>query len=138
MRRTERNFTGRVGFTKQPIEAPLPASIRLLTAVELFERLELLDQGLVLVLEHGHPILQAFDVLLLLASALARRLAVLEQPQLALLQRRLRRVPLVAVVPAAARRWTINYTKPFNKRFGSGELVGDHLLALHDAHVVIP
>lgn len=52
------------------------SSIVLLLAVELLQRLELLDQGLVLVLQHGHSVLQALDVLLLLAPALAGRLSV--------------------------------------------------------------
>lgn len=43
-------------------------------AVDVLERFQLLDQGLVLVFQHGHPVLQAFDVLLLLPAALAGRL----------------------------------------------------------------
>ena len=39
--------------------------------VELLQFLELLDERLVLVLQHGDPILQTFDVLLLLAPALS-------------------------------------------------------------------
>ena len=49
---------------------------QLLLAVELLERLELLDERLVLVLQHGHATLQTLDVLLLLPPALARRLPV--------------------------------------------------------------
>lgn len=46
-------------------------SIVLLLAVELFEGFELLDEGFVLVLQHGHSVLQALDVFLLLAPTLA-------------------------------------------------------------------
>ena len=47
---------------------------QLLLTVELLERLELLNQRLVLVLEHGHPALQTLDVLLLLPPTLTRSL----------------------------------------------------------------
>lgn len=60
-------------------------SFGFLTAVEFFERLEFIDQGLVLVLENSNSILQTLDVLFLLPPALARRFPVLQQPQLALL-----------------------------------------------------
>ena len=72
-----------------------------LATVEFLERLEFLDECLVLVLEHGDAVLQTLDVLLLLTAALARRLAVLQQPQLPFLDRRLRLVPLVTVVATA-------------------------------------
>ena len=39
-------------------------------AVQVFEGLELLDERLVLVLQHGHAVLQTLDVLLLLPAAL--------------------------------------------------------------------
>ena len=53
-------------------------SIRLLTAVKFLERLELLDQGLVLVLEYCYPILQTFDVFLFLPAAFSSRFPVLQ------------------------------------------------------------
>lgn len=46
-------------------------------AVELLERLELVDERLVLRLEHRHPVLKRLYVLLLLAAALARRFSVI-------------------------------------------------------------
>ncbi len=49
-------------------------SVGLLETVELLERLQLFDQRLVLILQHGHPTLEALDVLLLLPTALLRRL----------------------------------------------------------------
>lgn len=62
----------------------ITGSLGLLFAVQLLERLQLVNQRLVLVLQHRHPVLQAFDVLLLLASAFPRRLPVLQQPHLPL------------------------------------------------------
>ena len=59
-------------------------ALALLARVELLEGLELLYEGLVLVLEDRHPVLQTLDVLLLLPPALPRSLAVLQQPDLAL------------------------------------------------------
>ena len=44
-------------------------------AVELLERLELVDERLVLRLEHRHAVLERLHVVLLLAAALARRLS---------------------------------------------------------------
>ena len=53
------------------------------SGVELLQRLELLDQGLVLVLQDSHPVLQTLDVLLLLPAALPGGLSVLHQANLA-------------------------------------------------------
>lgn len=53
--------------------------------------------------EHGYPVLQTLNVLLLLAAALARRLAILEQPDLALLGLLLRHAAAGAVAAAGAR-----------------------------------
>ena len=44
-------------------------------AVELLERLELVDERLVLRLEHRHAVLERLHVALLLEAALARRLS---------------------------------------------------------------
>ena len=52
----------------------------LVSGVEFLEGLELLDQSLVLVLQDGHPVLQALDVLLLLVPALPGRLPIFQQP----------------------------------------------------------
>ena len=54
------------------------------SCVKFFERLEFLNEGLVLVLEHGHPVLKTLDVLLLLPPTLPGRLPVLLQSDLAL------------------------------------------------------
>lgn len=43
-------------------------------AVQVFEGFEFLDEGFVLVLQHGHAVLQTLDVLLLLPATLAGRL----------------------------------------------------------------
>ena len=59
-------------------------SLALLPRVELLQGLELLYEGLVLILEDRHPILETLDVLLLLVPALPGGLAVLHQPHLAL------------------------------------------------------
>ena len=40
-----------------------------LMAVKVFQRFQLLDQGLVLVLQHGHAVLQTPDVLFLFPAA---------------------------------------------------------------------
>lgn len=53
------------------------SSIVLLLAVELLEGFELLYQGLVLVFQHGHSVLQALDVFFLLAPTLSGRLPIL-------------------------------------------------------------
>ena len=45
-------------------------AVHVLLTVEFFEGLELLDQRLVLILQHRHPIFQAPDVLLLFPPAL--------------------------------------------------------------------
>lgn len=45
-------------------------------AVQVFEGFQFLDERFVLVLQHGHAVLQTFDVLLLLPATLARRLPV--------------------------------------------------------------
>ena len=62
----------------------LSTSIVLLLAVELFEGFELLDEGFVLVLQHGHSVLQALDVFLLLAPAFPGRFPVLLKAHLPL------------------------------------------------------
>ena len=54
------------------------------SGVKLFERFELFNEGLVLVLEHGDPVLQTLDVLLLLPPALPGRLPVLQESDLPL------------------------------------------------------
>lgn len=59
-------------------------SLTLLPRVELLQGLELLYEGLVLILEDRHPILETLDVLLLLVPALLGGLAVLHQAHLAL------------------------------------------------------
>ena len=59
-------------------------SLALLPRVELLQGLELLYEGLVLILEDRHPILETLDVLLLLVPALPGGLAVLHQAHLAL------------------------------------------------------
>lgn len=48
------------------------STLRLLLTVEFFERFQLLDQSLILILQQRHAILQTLDVLFLLASTLAR------------------------------------------------------------------
>ena len=58
--------------------------LALLPRVQFLQGLELLYEGLVLVLEDRHPVLQTLDVLLLLVPALPGGLAVLHQPHLAL------------------------------------------------------
>lgn len=58
---------------------PVSLALLVLLTVELLERLQLVDERLVLRLQHGHPVLQAFDVLLLFPTALLRRLA--SQPE---------------------------------------------------------
>lgn len=45
-------------------------------AVQVFEGFEFLDEGLVLVLQHCHAVLQTLDVFLLLPATLARCLPV--------------------------------------------------------------
>jgi len=45
-------------------------------AVQVFEGFEFLDEGFVLVLQHGHTVLQTLDVLLLLPATLPGRLPV--------------------------------------------------------------
>lgn len=67
-------------------------------AVEVLERLQLLDQLLVLLLQRRYPVLETLDVLLLLPPALLGRLPVLQQPHFALA----RHVVVVAVLPPAA------------------------------------
>ena len=54
------------------------------SCVKFFEGLELLNEGLVLVLEHGDPVLKTLDVLLLFPPALPGRLPVLLQSDLPL------------------------------------------------------
>jgi len=51
-----------------------------LLTVKLFERLEFLNQRLVLILQHGYTVLQTLDVLFLLPSALLGRLPVSHKP----------------------------------------------------------
>jgi hypothetical protein len=52
-------------------------SVCFLTAVKFLERLELLNQGLVLVFEYGYSILQTFDVFLLFPATFSSRFSVL-------------------------------------------------------------
>ena len=63
------------------------SALRFLTTVEFFQGFQLLNQSFVLVFEQGHSVLEALNVLLLLTSTFARRLAVLEQAQFALPRR---------------------------------------------------
>lgn len=49
-------------------------------AVQVFEGFEFLDEGFVLVLQHGHAVLQTLDVLLLLPATLAGRLPAQQTP----------------------------------------------------------
>lgn len=53
-----------------------------LVAVKVFQRLQLLDQRLVLVFQDGHAVLQTLDVLFLLPATLAGRLSVLHEADL--------------------------------------------------------
>ena len=47
-----------------------------LLAIELLQRLQFVDQRFVLLLQNGHPVLKALNILLLLSSALLRRFPV--------------------------------------------------------------
>ena len=55
-------------------------TVCVLLTVKLFERLEFLNQRLVLILQHGDAVLQTLDVLFLLPSALLGRLPVSHKP----------------------------------------------------------
>ena len=54
------------------------------SCVKFFERFKLLNEGLVLIFQHCHSVLQTLDVLLLLPTALSGRLPVLQQSDLPL------------------------------------------------------
>lgn len=56
-------------------------SVRFLTAVQFLERFELLNQGLVLVFEHGYSILQTFNVFLFFSATFSSRFPILQQPE---------------------------------------------------------
>lgn len=55
-----------------PVDSPPLLSF---VAVDVLQRFQLLDQRLVLVLQHGHAVLQTLDVLLLFPAALTGRLS---------------------------------------------------------------
>ncbi len=65
-------------------DALLLRLLLLVVGVELFERLELLDQRLVLVLQHGDAIFQAFYVFFFLPSTFSSRFSILHEPHFAL------------------------------------------------------
>lgn len=71
------------GWAGEPLRTPgvAPPPLLCFVAVQVFEGFELLDERLVLVLQHGHAVLQTLDVLLLLPATFPCRLPVERQGQ---------------------------------------------------------
>lgn len=68
------------------LSSPWQALLLGFVAVQVFEGFKFLDEGFVLVLQHGHAVLQTLDVLLLLPAALAGSLPALHDKNNALLR----------------------------------------------------